>query len=1078
MRARRLYALLMLICAVLAGTIWTSMAKRILPGGPIAGNTDRQVETKPDLELARLLLIAGRPQQAQDLFSKAHHNPSACDGWSEGRVAFYVALCNESQGDSEEARFWYKKARRTSFPELDNDDLAFFDVLMNYPRENQMACLVASTMWLPVTMLSADAADPLDEVVAHVKQSRKQFQGEKNVANQVRLGTWLVMFGELATERKELGLWSRASDAFDEGMGHIAQVQLAMDKDPNMEQQIAKEPAIAMRLDAARVRKEQIDKRQQLARAQEVDRLNQLRGLVRAYRDLTQQMAMANISFLLESYDSTRNANGQVLKELAAVQDIVKQRKDYYLFSDEPRIDDDADFKLINTVPDPVSQEMVSCVKAIQAMAAYRLALKGSGQADPKLLTEARSWAEDALGEAQPADGASASGQDKNNVLAHFILGLVHEALGVLQTKERPGDLERHKAAREHFDVAKSHLERVVALGKERGGKEGSLPRMVQEAQDEAERLESTKPFMTGAIEFTLQGQVQEAWALLQEGIQRHPNADLWLARVEAGRRARMDPSSLLVDLDSAVAGGVVPKNDYRAALVRTKVSLPGIWKTISQSETAQQPAALLNQAAKDLQHDEALLREAAANAAADPPTQAQANAFLALAIAYNAMIARSDANTEGRLKEGDRLARDAAAALELQLKNPADGAQEMANREALVASRLALGYLSVRDEPRKAMLAFAAAFDEMAKLPFLQADVKLLGSPMVAAVDRRPEEAGTKLAMEERRQRQAMTLCAEAALALHFGQPTAAAEQMKAAVRAAEESTPNQQTERLPNAAQLLNQADGFEAKVALRDSMHAFEALADVAAGRQQEALRECLGVLVPESLPRVQAEGADLANDALLTQAVSRVQSPLLGHALAVSLDACCDTLPAGPNPQREVLVRQAKAAQKRTGDLFASLPLQSRYPHVVTMNQETGRRLAAPDYYLQSAAAFRRRGDLASATARLEEGLQRHTNSPELWRTLLEVQIEQVQQGGGTADGYRRIIERLVVAEQQKLLTDYLVNYYRGAVYERMGKPAEALAAYEKALSQATAPADRVRVRSKVAVLRTRIAAPQA
>ena len=158
---------------------------------------------------------------------------------------------------------------------------------------------------IPTATLAADS-DPLNQVVARVKESRKQFQADKSVANQVRLGTWLVMFGELTSDRNDLGLWSRASDAFDEGMGLIAQVQLSVDKDPKVAQQIAKEPAIAMRLDATTVRKGQIEKRQQLARTQEVERLNQLRGLVGAYRDLTQQMAMSNISLLLESYDSTR----------------------------------------------------------------------------------------------------------------------------------------------------------------------------------------------------------------------------------------------------------------------------------------------------------------------------------------------------------------------------------------------------------------------------------------------------------------------------------------------------------------------------------------------------------------------------------------------------------------------------------------------------------------------------------------------------------------------------------------------------------------------------------------------------
>lgn len=160
--------------------------------------------------------------------------------------------------------------------------------------------LLTSTVLIPAAALAAEAAgvDPLDQVVSHVKQSRKQYEDEKSIANEVRLASWLVMFAELASDREDLGLWSRASDAFDEGMGHIAQVQLAISKDPKLEQQLAKEPALAMRLDAVGVRKEQIDKRQQLARTQEGERLNQLRGLVLAYRDLTQKMAMSNVSFL------------------------------------------------------------------------------------------------------------------------------------------------------------------------------------------------------------------------------------------------------------------------------------------------------------------------------------------------------------------------------------------------------------------------------------------------------------------------------------------------------------------------------------------------------------------------------------------------------------------------------------------------------------------------------------------------------------------------------------------------------------------------------------------------------------
>ena len=210
-------------------------------------------------------------------------------------------------------------------------------------------------------------------------------------------------------------------------------------------------------------------------------------------------------------------------------------------------------------------------------MATYRLALKSPRQADPKLLVEAQSWAENALGDAQPVDGAAAPGHDKNNILAHFVLGLAHEAQGVLQTKDKPGDLEKHKEAKKHFDIAKSHLSRVLELAKERGGKEGALPRLAQEAQEGAQRLENSAFFLTKASELSGQGKVQEAWTQLSEGIQRHPILELWLARAEAGRRARMESSLLLSELDGAVSGGVLPKNDYRASLVRAKLSLRGI---------------------------------------------------------------------------------------------------------------------------------------------------------------------------------------------------------------------------------------------------------------------------------------------------------------------------------------------------------------------------------------------------------------------------------------------------------------------------------------------------------------------
>ena len=89
-----------------------------------------------------------------------------------------------------------------------------------------------------------------------------------SIEKQIRLATWLLLFAEFATENRDLSLWSGEVDSFQEGAGLLAEIQRAIDKDPAIEKRISAVPVLAMRLDAARVRKDQTEKRQQLARGE------------------------------------------------------------------------------------------------------------------------------------------------------------------------------------------------------------------------------------------------------------------------------------------------------------------------------------------------------------------------------------------------------------------------------------------------------------------------------------------------------------------------------------------------------------------------------------------------------------------------------------------------------------------------------------------------------------------------------------------------------------------------------------------------------------------------------------------
>jgi tetratricopeptide (TPR) repeat protein len=1066
-RVRSVFVLC-LVCLV-AATAQSPVAAEERPAGLVAAAAAGQ-----DVELGRLLLAAGKPRQAGKLFLACWNDP-ARSAWSRGRLAFYLALCEDAAGSSSSAALWYRRADELSFAELCREDRAYF-VALAAPR--QPTSTIAASLWslcLPTAMV-AGGSDRLTGIVGQIRQSRRQYEAEGSIENRIRLASWLLLFAEMTAEDRDRGLWSRSVDAFTEGLGHLGEIQTAFDKDPKLEEQISKTPALAMRLDASRVRKAQVERRQQLSRQQELDRLNQLRKLVRSYRDLNQQMALAQFHFLLEGYPSARAANTKVVESLGTVFATAAERRDYYLFSDEPALEGDGDFQVVETPAEPISQNIVSSVKALHALIALRLATADPKAAQPELLAEAEAWSRAAIEGVQPAGLTLPPGQDEKNLLAHYVWGRAREASGVLRTAQEPTNPAAHAAAKKDFEEAKRHLARASELARAQAGPEGTLGLLAQDVEGRLASLGSDASFLAAAADLTRQGKPQEAWIALHEGIVRHATLPLWLARAESARRGQIDAKMILAELDGATASGILPGQDARVQLVRAKAVLAAAWRRMAQGGLA---AGAVEQLRSELTRQHDALTKTVGLCGGDRPLQAEVQAFLALAIAYHTMLSERDPAQESQLSEGFRLARDAAAALEACLKSEQDFARQVALREALIASRLAQGYLAVRVLPSyrdETMLAFAAAFDEMAKLPFAQRDLKFLGSPIIDAVTNRPGEAGQKLALEERQHRQMVTRFVEGAFSLHLGNAAGAADQMGGALTASQQPQGKSGVKTLDEASQALAGADGFDARLTLPDTLRSFKVLADVAAGRSRAALLESLRMLVPEMLPADADERyVESAREDALVKAVGKAQSPLASFALGMALEGYAVSLGVEPTPRREMLLRQAVAAQARTAALLESLPTSSRYPYLLALQREAKSRLTAPESYCEEALKLRGKGDLAGACVKLEDGLKRHPRSGKLWDELLALQVAQVERQTSGPRNYDTLLERLRFAQGTGALPAYLVHYYQGCVYERMGKRSEAVAAYEQALAQATEPAVRVRARAKAAALKSTLAA---
>lgn len=915
-------------------------------------------------------------------------------------------------------------------------------------------------------------ADNLSQIARQLNSAIKTQESESTLENRIRLATWRLLFAESATERADnASLWTLATDQFVEGIAELHEIEGSIAESPDLERKLSETPAIAMRLDAARVRQPAIEQRAQLARESERQRLNQLRAISKQYRDVLTKMSELELLLRLEDYSRVRSTSIEVLTGIDRVHELVGSRKDYHLFDDEPALDNDQELKLVQSAPAPLNVELIAHLKATHAFAACRLAF-ASEPLNNTLLNDAKAWANAAVQGTAVQGVDLPAGHAPDNPLAHYVLGRVNEGLGLLLTSPNRASADLHQRARPLFDEAVTHYKRATDGFAKAASNNNVLASMTNEVTDRIKSLESIATFLNKAEKETLAGRPKAAWDMLTNATMMHRNQQLWLELLEAGRRAEVGQNELQQATKSA-EDALLSRDDCSVQLVFAKSLTDAVWSEIGRKGIAKLPSERRSQLASLLARQSDELRKAIASEQADL-VRVQGNAFLSLAITYQTLLTGTSESQKDSLREAHRLSRDAMASLELALSKEENEYIAISLREALIASRLAYGHISVLvlpDYRDDAVLAFAAAFDEMSKLQFRRADVSALGSPMISAMAARTSESGTKLVFEERRYRDLVTRFVEAMYTLQFGNAAAAADQMSTALQLGQQSGETAGHAGPKDASVMLGQTDGFDAQVSLQDSVRAFAVLADIEAGRSNKALVESLSFL----LPNTSFKSVDEADSPVLTAAIEKIQSPLVGYAFASALEANLNSLQLEQQSRREVLLMAASTAFNRVQQQLASQRMQTRYPHLVALVADALKRLGSVDIYRDKAKQLRARGDLKGAEGTLVDGLRRHPKSTVLWQLYLETQIEQVRRGDVSADNLKTLLDRIARIRAMNMISTFEQHFYSGLLHERLGDIERSLQSYQEAVATAQEPQDRVLARSKVSQLRVRIAA---
>jgi hypothetical protein len=1058
--------LLVLLAACLDGSplsIHKMMDRDHVPHLENAAELDESIngnEHLSEFDLARTLFLAGQTVRSQLLFQSAW-NQKVEQGPPRHCIAFYLGLIAETLDKNQDANAWYLRAQSMV---KGKDAEAFYAMYgQSFAKRNPSLAQPG----LQFVVFGAQQVEPNHDESREaydklIKTAQTAFDGSGSTVNKINLATALLLHAELVSRPDET-LFTTANNHFEKGMELYEEIQDAIANDPELNDKLVDNPLVAMRLDTVAVRLQAIEKKQEVSRKSEQDRLGNLRQIIEHYRESAGAVSTAMTYLALQEHSPADEAMADAETAFARIQMILEVNKDrdYYLLADEPDFDIDPDERFSFAPIEPFTEKYESQLNALKATVRFRSAVDGGEDPVVAILQEVIADAKASIDETM--------GGDVNNPLAYYVHGLAEEELGLLLTRNDKANRTAHTDATNHFDKAIEQFnEAKTRLQQPADERTESLHVDLDKRINE---LNSPAGFIERSLKSTREGNTDAAFAELQEGLFRHVDADIWYAWGEAGMRGKEPESALLDGLKAARDSGILPEDNYRTILIPSKIVLSEVLRKMAERPLANIQGAEKTALVERLLQQSSSLEEAA-EAAGNLNERSQCQAFSALAVSLRVMLQASEVPEVERVKTY-HLAENAHFILIRNLDLLPQNVDDFGLREAIIASRLAQGYLAVKIlQPYQddAITAFSTALDELSRLPFRRPDAKVLGTPLLIALRNRPNDADEKVLAEERTLRTALESIVDGTVALYYGNAAKAVREMEDALEDFVE--PGAGTDNAPvrvlDAAQLLAQSDGVRMLFA-EDQLRSFHVMALIEADRADEAIVEAIRLVLPDELKADTNEAAAAQIDlGLIRRAIAESSSPMAAHALSRALEEYVVSKGLGDFPERKAYLEQTKASLKSAGS-FLSVALRDMYPVLAQQNDDAIVRLNIPESYVRKGNNLRGQNRLLEAEELLTDGVIRHPENVDLWRQLIQVALDradtEIPPSDDRYENSLQLIDRMQLVAGGML---YWESYYRGYVHEHTGNFVAAERAYRLAEANAENDKDRLRAAARRAI----------
>lgn len=896
-----------------------------------------------------------------------------------------------------------------------------------------------------------------------VVPARSAVEDQASLDNKIKLLTALLLFGEIAS-RPEEQLYGVANEAFHEGMALLSDVEEELRDDPEKDRLLSENRPLAVRFDVVRFRKKKLQEKTAQSLKADRDRIRKLQALVLEYRDMAGEFASA-MSFHLSSDEVESLARlNRAMSKYKEIRQVVEAERDYYLLTEEPsplEAEDPDDEILYNRVgaftPLLTSESLV-----LRGLSRLRVATPAGG-------TPSKDTVDEALEDVTKGLAADDRG-DPENSLGNYAAGVMREARGDLLLEADPADKAKRVAAAVEFAAAIDFLKKAGLKAK------GALS---DNLASRLEILEDPQAALDRASKQTLDGDFAAASRTLDATMRRHADALVWARWAAAAARVGRDKTTIRETLQRAAAAGVINGgNPIFAVAIGRAIVDDVIARTSGPLESLNEKSR--QAAAADLTGAIEYLRTAATELKGR--AQAECQAFQSLALAYRGILLK-DVDDAAESGAAEAYALSKAAHQSLAQVPAGDGIDDrLGLQEALIACRLALGYASTATVPAfqdDAIVAFSGVLDEQSRAPGDQANLKILGAPLVAAIRDRPLDAGQKSVNYEQRLRRSMVSLLDGALSLQFGAPDDSARFLEQGLQRLKSQAVD--NDDWPDAVKLFNDSDSFEVERYLEDFMSVFAVLADIEAGRPADALEKAMRRVDP----RVFADGRasrlqDIIADDMLQGVLSRTKSPMARYAVGRAVEAYAISLELSEGAKATADNLLAVGRKAIADAKSATTPwLASRYPAFVRLVAQSESRLAGPEAFLEQARQLRGQGRLGEAVAELQKGARMYRGNRDLWRLWVELEVTRAvaaDAGENVKNVRLQALERLraVIANGQAngAFTDADELYFRGVVDDRLGNAEEAVRLYSAAVEEQNLDqVYRVRAKARLAVLKT-------